>query len=238
MNFDLIILHFRFQTQTTHPPVVIQLDLSDLNALPEKAKSVLDIHGHIDILVNNGGISVRSEALNTNVDVDIKIMLVNYFGTVALTKAVLPSMTKRKEGRILCIGSVQGKFGIPQRSAYAASKHALQAFCDSLRAEMYDNNVKVTLISPGHINTSLSLNALTGSGTTYGEIDAATVAGADRFKMSRQILQAILCDQKDVILAPIAPRLAYYLRFLCPPLYFWIMAQRARKLNKQNKKIE
>lgn len=69
---------------------------------------------------------MRADAIDTSIDVDIKIMLVNYFGTVALTKAVLPSMIKRKEGRVLCISSVQAKFAIPQRSAYGASKHALQ----------------------------------------------------------------------------------------------------------------
>ncbi|CRL00369.1 CLUMA_CG013637, isoform A [Clunio marinus] len=228
---DLLQLH---STHTTPPPIVLPLDLTDLNSLPEKVKQVLDIFGQIDILVNNGGISVRSEAINTKTDVDIKIMLVNYFGTVALTKAVLPSMIKRNEGRIICIGSVQGKFAIPQRSAYAASKHALQAFCDSLRAEMSKNNVKVTLISPGYINTSLSLNALTGSGTAYGEMDAATAGGADRFQMSKKILQAVLSDQKDVIMAPIAPRLAFYIRFIWPSLYFWIMSERAKKLEKQN----
>lgn len=195
-----------------------------------------EIFGFIDILVNNGGISVRSEAINTKVDIDIKIMVVNYFGAVALTKAVLPSMIERKQGRIVCIGSVQGKFGIPQRSAYAASKHALQAFCDSLRAEMHENNIKVTLISPGYINTSLSLNALTGSGSSYGEMDPNTAEGADRFKMAKDILYSVLCDSKDVILAPLSPRLAYYIRFLCPPLYFWIMAQRAKKLSSQSKK--
>lgn len=77
-------------------------------------------------------------------------------------------MIKRKTGRIVCVSSVQGKFAIPHRSAYAASKHALQAFCDSLRAEVADDNIKVTLVSPGYINTALSINALTGSGKQYG----------------------------------------------------------------------
>jgi dehydrogenase/reductase SDR family member 7B len=104
----------------------LPLDLTDLNSIPDKVKTVLDTFGQIDILVNNGGISMRGDAIETTIDVDIKIMLVNYFGTVAMTKAVLPSMIKRKEGRILCIGSAQGKFAIPQRSSYGASKHALQ----------------------------------------------------------------------------------------------------------------
>lgn len=216
--------------------MVLPLDLVDLNELPSKVQKVLDIFGRIDILINNGGISVRSEAINTKIDVDIRIMHVNYFGTVALTKAVLPSMIQRKEGRILCIGSVQGKFGIPQRSAYAASKHALQAFCDSVRAEVHESNVKVTLISPGYINTSLSLNALTGSGSAYGEMDAATATGADPLEMSQEILRSVLSDRKDVMLAPLGPRLAYYIRFLCPPLYFWIMTERAKKLSKEKNK--
>jgi dehydrogenase/reductase SDR family member 7B len=206
--------------------------------LPEKVQQVLDIFGQIDILVNNGGVSVRSNVIDTTMDVDIKIMLVNYFGTVAMTKAVLPSMIKRKEGRILCIGSLQGKIGIPQRSAYGASKHALQAFCDSLRAEMYENNIKVTLISPGYINTSLSLNALTGTGAAYGEMDASTANGVDPLNLSREILRAILSDAKDVVTCALAPKLAYYIRLFCPPLYFWIMAQRAIKLNQQNKKVD
>lgn len=92
-------------------------------------------------------------------------MLTNYFGTIALTKAVLPSMIARKEGRILCIGSMQGKIAIPQRASYGASKHALQAFCDSLRAEVDEHNIKVTIISPGYISTNFSLNAFTGSGS-------------------------------------------------------------------------
>lgn len=136
--------------------------------MPDKVDEIEKIFGHIDILINNGGVSVRSDVLSTAMDVDIKVMLVNYFGTVALTKAVLPTMLKRKEGRIVCVSSVQGKFSLPHRSAYSASKHAMQAFCDSLRAEVAEHNVKVLCVSPGYINTALSLNALTGSGRSYG----------------------------------------------------------------------
>lgn len=82
--------------------------------------------------------------------------------------AVLPKMIKRKEGRIVCVSSIQGKFSLPHRSAYSASKHALQAFCDSLRAEVAEHNISVLCVSPGYINTALSLNALTASGRAYG----------------------------------------------------------------------
>ncbi|CAG9797097.1 unnamed protein product [Chironomus riparius] len=218
----------------THSPMILQMDLTDINSLPEKVNQVLDVYGHIDILVNNGGVSIRSNAVDTKVDVDIKIMLTNYFGTVALTKAVLPSMIARRDGKILCIGSVQGKFAIPQRASYSASKHAIQAFCDSLRAEVDEHNVKVTLISPGYISTNFSFNAFTGTGNAYAKMDESTAQGTDPIEMAKYILQAVLKDKKDVIFCGLAPRLAYYIRFLMPSLYFWIMSKRAQKLSKQN----
>lgn len=85
-----------------------------------------------------------------------------------LISAVLPTMITRKKGKIVCVSSVQGKFAIPHRSAYSASKHAMQAFCDSLRSEVAEHNIQVLAVSPGYINTALSLNALTGSGRAYG----------------------------------------------------------------------
>ncbi|XP_058066468.1 dehydrogenase/reductase SDR family protein 7-like [Anopheles bellator] len=224
---DLLAIH---TTVPTHPPIILPLDLSDLNSIAGKVQEVLEIHGAIDVLVNNGGVSVRGDALSTAIDVDIRIMLVNYFGTVAMTKACLPSMVARKEGRIVSISSVQGKFAIPHRSSYCASKHALQAFCDSLRAEVAKDNIKVTLISPGYIKTAMSVNALTGSGTPYGKMDAATEAGATAESTAKNIVKAITRDEKDVVMAPIAPRAAYWLRHLLPSVYFWVMRKRAEKL--------
>lgn len=151
-----------------YPPTVLPLDLAELNAIPAFATKAINIYNGIDILINNGGISVRADALTTALDVDLKVMTVNYFGAVALTKAILPSMVKRHKGHICFISSVQGKFALPYRSAYSASKHAVQAFSDSLRAEVASKGLKVTCISPGYIKTQLSLNALTSTGEKHG----------------------------------------------------------------------
>lgn len=70
----------------THPPVVVQIDLADLKTVNERVDQIIDIFGHVDILINNGGISVRSDVVSSNVDVDLRVMLVNYFGSVAMTK--------------------------------------------------------------------------------------------------------------------------------------------------------
>lgn len=226
------------------------LDLADLNSLPEKVAKILQIFGHVDILVNNGGISVRSDVVSAAIDVDIKVMMVNYFGSVAMTKAVLPSMQQRGEGKIVYISSVQGKFAIPFRSAYAASKHALSAFTDSLRAEVHKDGIKVLTVSPGYINTAISLNALTSSGQSYGGMsaghndckmilniffyfpvtDPATATGVSPERASEDILKAVLADEKDVVLAPLYIKAVSVMRVLVPSAYFWVMQKRALKL--------
>nr|XP_016937443.1 dehydrogenase/reductase SDR family protein 7-like [Drosophila suzukii] len=219
-----------------YPPTVLALDLAELNSIPEFVTNVLAVYNQVDILINNGGISVRADVASTAVDVDLKVMVVNYFGSVALTKALLPSMVKRGSGHICFISSVQGKFAIPQRAAYSASKHAMQAFADSLRAEVANKNINVSCVSPGYIRTQLSLNALTGSGSSYGKMDDTTAKGMSPDKLADRILQCILRKEPDIIVSDLQAKIAYYLRHLCPSLYFWIMAKRALKLEKAEKK--
>lgn len=223
---DLLAMHV---TVPTYPPVILPLDLSDLNSLPERITQALAIFGHIDILIHNGGISNRGDVLSTNVDVAIKVMVVNYFGQMALTKAVLPSMIKRRSGHIVVVSSVQGRIAIPFRSAYAASKHALQAFSDTLRAEVAKYNIKVSVISPGYIATALSLNALTGSGERHGVMDSTVASGYKPDYVAEKILCAVADGKKELIISPIVPRLAVLIRTIAPSLYFWVMERRARK---------
>lgn len=219
---------------TVFPPIVFPLNVADLNGMSDKVQQILEIYGYIDILINNAGLSVRGSVLESIDDVYIKLMMVNFFGTYKLTRCLLPSMITRKEGRIVCIGSVQGKFALPNRSAYSASKHALQAFCDSLRAEVSDDGIKVTLISPGYIQTNLSRNALTGSGSVYGKMDETTSKGATAKDVAAFVLKAILRDEKDVVTAGLAPRLAILLRSFLPSFYFEIMRRRAVKERKDS----
>lgn len=154
---------------------------------------------------------------------------VNYFGAIALTKAALPSMVARRSGRIVFIGSVQGKVALPQRSAYGASKHALGAFADSLRAEVHADDIRVLLVSAGYINTSLSLNALTGSGERYGRMDASTAGGLSAERAAAAVVQAVLSDDKEMWIAPWHMQLIPVLRAVLPNVYFWLMQGRAAK---------
>src|SRR5690606_3999434 len=130
---------------------VVPLDLARPEALAAVARDVLGRVGHVDVLVNNGGLSQRARAAETDLAVDRRLMEVNIFGTVALPKAVLPSMLARRDGWIVVVSSLSGKFGTPYRSAYSATKHALHGFFDALRAEVAPDGVGVTLACPGYV---------------------------------------------------------------------------------------
>ncbi|KAG1704427.1 Dehydrogenase/reductase SDR family protein 7-like [Nymphon striatum] len=152
----------------THEPMVLVLDLTKLTEIPDKVNEVFETYGHVDVLINNAGIGYRGEIVSTKLETDIRLMVTNYFGQVALTKAVLPYMQICNSGSIVAVSSIQGRISIPYRSAYSASKHALQAFFDCLRSEVEKDRIHVCVVSPGYIRTNLSCNALTGSGKNYG----------------------------------------------------------------------
>lgn len=143
-----------------------------------------------------------------------------------LISAVLPQMVKQKQGHIVFISSVQGLIAIPERSAYSASKHALQAFGDSLRAELSSSNISVTTISPGYIKTNLSLNAYTGSGDAYGKMDSNTEKGFLPEYVAKKIVAAIVGKNKEEVIAQFVPKVAIALRKFFPSLYFLVMAWR------------
>jgi short-subunit dehydrogenase len=178
--------------------VIVQpLDLAQHDAIPGIVEKVLRQVGKVDILLNNGGISQRALAKDTSLEVDKRLMNVNFFGTVALTKALLPNMLTHKLGHIVTITSLMGKFSSPLRSSYAASKHALHGFFDSLRAELGQTPIQVTLICPGFVRTSVSANALTGDGSRQNTMDEATDKGMSPEVLAQKILRAIQSGKKE-----------------------------------------
>jgi short-subunit dehydrogenase len=148
--------------------VVQTLDLAAPDSLQAAADAVREDVGPVDVLVNNGGISQRGTAVETEMDVVRRIMEINFFGAVQLTRAVLPSMIERQQGHVVVVSSLVGKFGTPLRSSYAASKHALHGWFDSLRAEVHDEGIGVTLACPGFVKTNVASNALYPDGTPLG----------------------------------------------------------------------
>ena len=188
------------QKALPHPEksFVLPLDLTKQEQFVPATKLVIDKFDDIDILVNNGGISQRSIASETPMDIDRAIMEVNYFGHVGLTKTVLPFMHTQKESYIITISSLSGKFGFFQRSAYAASKHALQGFFESLRLEEEKHNIKVLLVYPGFVDTQISQNALKPHGSSHGEHDPNQANGITSEECAKKIINAMLKDKLEV----------------------------------------
>ncbi|WP_010664845.1 SDR family oxidoreductase [Marinilabilia salmonicolor] len=194
------------------------LDLYDFAQIPLAVQQVTNELGSIDILINNAGISQRSLARETPVDIDRRIMEVNFFGTVQLTKAVLPYMLRQGSGHIVAISSISGKFGFPLRTAYAASKHAVQGFFESLRAELTGDNIKVTIVSPGRIKTNISLNAITADGTPHNQMDNGQAGGMLPEKCAAKIVNAIKKQRKEVLIGNKEILMVYIHRWF-PALY-------------------
>ena len=174
--------------------VVLPLDLTDQAAIRRAAASA----GEVDVVVHSGGVSQRSLAMQTDLAVEHTIMDLNFFGTVALTKAVLPSMIARKSGHIVPISSVVGYVGTPLRSAYAASKHALHGYFDSLRAEVAKDGVRITIVCPGYIRTNVSRNALTGDGSAFGQMDTTHKNATTPEECARRVVDGVAKGKREV----------------------------------------
>ncbi len=179
---------------------ILPLDLSEAETLQLSTEAAIQIFGQVDILINNGGISQRSLIRETTLAVDRRIMEVNYFGAIALTKYLLPHFIQRKQGHFVNVSSLTGKFGTPYRSGYAASKHALHGFFDALRAEHYADNIRVTMICPGFIHTPITLSALTGDGSPLKKMDEAQYKGKPADWCAQKIVKAIRNEREEVYL--------------------------------------
>ncbi|MFN7118603.1 MAG: SDR family oxidoreductase [Saprospiraceae bacterium] len=180
--------------------LLLPLDVADFAAIPPSVEMALQHFGKIDILINNAGISQRSLIKDTALEVDQKIMNINYLGTVAMTKAVLPVMLKQGHGQMVVISSVMGKVGVPYRSAYAASKHALHGFFDALRAEVAKDNIDVTVILPGYVRTNVTINALRGDGSQNSVMAPETAKGMDPGIFAQRALKAIANKREEVLI--------------------------------------
>ncbi len=200
--------------------MVLPMDVTDFDLAPAKAAEVVARFGRIDIMVHNAGVSQRSFVKDTSLDVYQKLMDVDFFSTVALTKAVLPYMTQQKNGQFIVISSVAGKVGTPMRSGYNAAKHALHGFYDSLRSEVFDDNIRVTVACPGYIKTNVSVNALDEKGGKYGQMDENQAKGMPADECARRILRAAELDRKEVFIGGLTEKAAVYLRRFFPAFLF------------------
>ncbi len=206
--------------------MVVPLDLANADSIQAAVNSVLTRTDKLDLLVNNAGVSQRSLAYETDLEVDRKIMEINYFGTITLTKLLLPRFMSQKNGHIVVVSSLAGKLGFPLRSAYSASKHALHGFFETLALELSSYNVNITIAIPSHIKTDIDLKALTADGKPFNREDPGIKNGIPADKCARKIIKAIERDKYQVFIAG-KDKIAYYVHKVSPKAYFWLI----KKLN-------
>ncbi|MAB49612.1 MAG: short chain dehydrogenase [Flavobacteriaceae bacterium] len=207
---------------------VLPLDLADYKTMPTIIEKAISLFGNVDILINNGGISQRSLIIDTDIEVDKKLMDIDYLGTVALSKALLPHFIAQKSGHFVTVTSLMGKFSSPYRSAYCGAKHALHGFFDALRLEHDKDNIKVTMICPGFVNTNVARNALIGDGSTQNEQDTATENGLDVDVFAKRMLKAIKKQKFEAYIGKGETKGVYLKRFFPKLLHKVVLRSQVR----------
>jgi len=197
---------------------VLPLDVTSADELSEKTHQALGMFAGIDILVLNAGITQRSRTRETDESVYRRLMEVNFFAPEAMARAVLPSMLEQKSGHLVVISSVAGKFGVPMRSGYCATKFALHGFFEALRAEEERNGIHVTLVCPGYIRTEISLSALRGDGRQHAKMDSELAKGMPADECARRILRGVAGQKNEIVVAAPREKVLVYIKRFFPDL--------------------
>jgi len=195
---------------------IVALDMSLPEQIAEVTEQVKHQHKQIDILINNAGISQRSLTVDTEMDVYHRLMNINYFGVIQMSKILLPHMIAKGTGQIVTITSVNGKLGSYMKSGYAGSKHALHGFFDSLRAEIDGSGVDITLITPGYVQSNISMNALTKDGTPQQSMDSNTAKGIPAEVFAKRAVKQIAKSKAEIIIAGGIETLGLYMKRFWP----------------------
>ncbi|RNI27030.1 SDR family oxidoreductase [Rufibacter latericius] len=225
----------KVKANCTNPDLVTVLpaDMAEIDSLPEIAAQAWSVHDKIDYVFLNAGFAVRDRIINTEVELIKKVMDVNFFSAVVLTKALLPLMKARASGHFVVTSSLSGKYGIPQLGAYSASKHALHGFFDSLRAELETDEIKITLVIPGLVKTDISVKALKGDGSAYGKMQESISRGISPEACAKGIIQAVANGKNEVLIGG-SEIASVWVKRLFPGLFSYLIRkhplQKLRKL--------
>jgi len=201
----------------------LPLDLTDFESLEGKAAEAAKVFGPIDILVNNAGISHRSSVRDTSLDVLRRVMDIDFTGHAVLTRAVLTSMLDRKSGHIVVTSSLAGYMSFPTRAAYCAAKHAVIGFFNALRAEVWRDNVKVTIACPAGVRTGIGYSSLMGDGGKYGKTDPHIEAGMPPDVCARIIVDAVAAGKEEVRPGTFKQKMPVYIARIFPSVYSWLI---------------
>ncbi|MEQ2260624.1 Dehydrogenase/reductase SDR member 7C-B, partial [Xenotaenia resolanae] len=183
-----------------------------MDSMAEAIAEILDCYGCLDYLIFNSSMKVKAPAQSLSLEMDKLLMDNNYFGPITLAKGVIPSMISRRSGHLLLVNSIQGKIAVPFRTAYAASKHAIQAFFDCLRAEVEEFGISVSTINHTFISCSASktTKAATSNSLLWSLFYTRKPRGVSPDEATAEIVRTLNNKRKEVLIAPSLPKMAIY----------------------------
>ncbi|KAM6957080.1 dehydrogenase/reductase SDR family member 7C-B-like [Aplochiton taeniatus] len=208
---------------TTFPLKLVLLDFGDMESLPEVIAEILECYGCLDVLLLNSSLKVKAPVQSVSLEMEKLVMDNNYFGPVTLAKGLLPSMISRRAGHLLLVNSIQGKLAVPFRTTYAASKHAVQAFFDCLRAEVQEYGISVSTVSHTFISSPVPADE-SASQSIWSMFSRQKTLGITADKAASEIVKTLSSKRKEVVMAPSLPKMAIYARSILPNVVFAVMA--------------
>ncbi len=196
-------------------------DLSEPAAHTALVQNALELFGEIDGVIHSAGVTQRSLFEETEMAVHRRLMEINFFAPLSITKLLLPHFRQRGSGHIVVLSSMAGLMGFPQRTGYAAAKHALKGAFETLQTEHTVPGLNILIISPGRVRTPISLHALTADGTPYGAMNKGQQEGIPADVCAREILRAMTRGRRHLIVAR-SERTLWWLWWWARPLYYHI----------------
>jgi len=200
--------------------IAVAMDITDENQVRHAYEQVLKEKGRIDWLINNAGLSQRALIADTSMQTERAIMEIDYFSQVFLTKLVLPTFIAQKSGRIAFVSSVAGLLGTQYRASYSAAKGAIHLWANSLRAEVAQDGIGVSVLFPGFVQTNVSINALNGEGKAQGYDNEATANGLTAEEFSSQAVNALLKGEEYIVIGGRKEKLGVLVSRLSPPTLY------------------
>ena len=177
--------------------MVVVMDQSSPESVQQACDMVFSGRDTVDVVFCNGGVSQRALSLDTSEEVERHIFETNYFSQIQIAKRAAQSMDSSKGLHLVVTSSLLGKWGFPLRSSYAASKHALHGYFDSLRMETKESGLRITLVLPGFINTPISKNAMIEDGTLSATMDTNQADGISAFSCAQKIVAGVAAGKKE-----------------------------------------
>lgn len=212
---------------------IIEADMLQPDALPGITTKAIAIYDVIDVVIFCAGQSQRLLSTETQLNVYRQLMEVNFFAPVILTKSLQAQFKKQDPSQVIVIGSMAGLMGFPLRTGYAAAKHALKGFFETLQTEANILGLSITIISLGRINTPISINAVTGDGRPHGKMDEDQLNVVSVKVCAKKIITAMTKRRRHVIIAR-EEKVLWWLWWFIRPLYYRIARLNRKPMNHED----